>query len=855
MKRFLLPAIFLALSSVLANAQISQLPSATLPLTGNEFVAIEQVQGSNFNTVKSSLSSVIQLGGVPTGPSGSIQFNNNGVFGSYPVPLPFAQGGTASTTLLGAQTNLDQCVTAEAYGAVGDGTTNDTAAIQAALTAGGRVCLVGGKTYSVTTGGVAALHIPSNTSLDCRLATLKVDDSTAGAIGIVQVGIAGTPLATELAASNVEVSNCKFLSNVSQATTGVIFQPGSKNVRIHHNDFRTTTNYAMTAAVINVAHLDSISIADNTGNDIRTFVNVVGDERQVFHHLAVIPNGSANYTVVDPILSDIAAGEAYGIIVAYNNGPNSYRLYGPFDGGTDFTYVAPLITFSVPLPAGVGDPVVSIFTWRSEAKPATDLTNLKITGNTITNLRGRGVAHYCVVHVANDLPAGHICTNNLIVSNNIFTGPYQLEGMIQANPLGGGAHTNGFSWSQDLTQSPSWVPAQLTVTNGTHYAPDDTLTASFLKEDSSVGTGHSIHQNETVQAGHTSNFFCIVSAPGVNGRYRLQLKNVTGAGDGTKLEVNLRAATAVASNVGTGLNAAGGILPYSYDQKTTSTWYKVWLTGTLDNTNARGSIFLEDNTGNPIYNGDGASGLYVWGCQYEEDATVPYVYMPTQSTPASSIGSQLISINGANNFVVSGNTLGPAAAQGIHTEDWATNGTISNNIVHDTGAVGIYLTDSRSIVVSNNIIRNSPTTCISLDYADPSPPILGADGAFGTTDYITLTSNICDAQSNPSMTTAYNIGAAGTDFHLEWSKNVARDLPAAAAFITWNNGADALLNTQEFPVPITVGQLGTCTLAKDGQRRYVSDASAGAYETTVAAGGTVQKLAICDGINLVWRAH
>jgi hypothetical protein len=104
------------------------------------------------------------------------------------------------------------------------------------------------------------------------------------------------------------------------------------------------------------------------------------------------------------------------------------------------------------------------------------------------------------------------------------------------------------------------------------------------------------------------------------------------------------------------------------------------------------------------------------------------------------------------------------------------------------------------------------------------------------------------------MTAAYVIGAAGTDFRLEWNNNVARDLIAAADFITWNNDAQTLLNTQEFPVPIAVAKLGTCNAAKIGQRRYVNDATAPAYGVALVTGGAIPAIGICDGVS-AWLAH
>lgn len=80
------------------------------------------------------------------------------------------QTGTGATAE-SLQTDYRRTVYAEQFGAIGDGVTDDAAAIQLALdrAIGGRCVLTAGKTYGLT----AALQIPSNTTLDATGATIK----------------------------------------------------------------------------------------------------------------------------------------------------------------------------------------------------------------------------------------------------------------------------------------------------------------------------------------------------------------------------------------------------------------------------------------------------------------------------------------------------------------------------------------------------------------------------------------------------------------------------------------------------------------------------------------------------------
>lgn len=81
--------VLLGVASI-AYAQISSLPNATTPLTGNETLAIDQAQGINMRTVKTTINQVRQPPAPVPIPPGTV-LGNLGLTNAVPtaVPLPF----------------------------------------------------------------------------------------------------------------------------------------------------------------------------------------------------------------------------------------------------------------------------------------------------------------------------------------------------------------------------------------------------------------------------------------------------------------------------------------------------------------------------------------------------------------------------------------------------------------------------------------------------------------------------------------------------------------------------------------------------------------------------------------------
>lgn len=172
----------------MANVKISQLPAATSPVASTDVLPVVQ----SGVTKKAAIN---QLG--------------------------FLQSGTgaASRTI---ESKLRDVVSVKDFGAVGDGVADDTAAIQAALTAGaGKVVHFPAATYKVT----SALSVPTNTTLSGYGATLSCTSSQfsvlsfangGGAYGLTIVG----PASATYNANGIGIT-CSGTNNAPSAPTFV----------------------------------------------------------------------------------------------------------------------------------------------------------------------------------------------------------------------------------------------------------------------------------------------------------------------------------------------------------------------------------------------------------------------------------------------------------------------------------------------------------------------------------------------------------------------------------------------------------------------------------------------------------
>ena len=151
-------------------------------------------------------------------------------------------------------------------------------------------------------------------------------------------------------------------------------------------------------------------------------------------------------------------------------------------------------------------------------------------------------------------------------------------------------------------------------------APNGTMTADLITEDTSVSSVHRVNQGCTVAAGSNT---VSIYAKRANG-----IRNV---------EINANALTNAKAVFDLGNGAVGEVSNGTASiQSVGNGWYRCSVTGV--SAGGTSTLFIQTATdtaaASSTYTGDGTSGIYLWGAQLETGSTAT-AYIPTTTAAAS----------------------------------------------------------------------------------------------------------------------------------------------------------------------------------------------------------------------------
>jgi len=187
--------------------------------------------------------------------------------------------------------------------------------------------------------------------------------------------------------------------------------------------------------------------------------------------------------------------------------------------------------------------------------------------------------------------------------------------------------------SQEFDNAIGWNTAsgQVVVTGNAIAAPNSTLTAELLLNSAPLGR-HTMLTDPMTVLERVATYTWSVHVKSYSASTYLTLYFATGYQQPDRIGINVNPSTGVINNI-----AASGSGTYitSTSEPKQDGWYRVSVTGNITNPTLAGPGTLIGSIGitksttnaslvNPTYVGDGATGFYVWGAQFEAGYLTPY---------------------------------------------------------------------------------------------------------------------------------------------------------------------------------------------------------------------------------------
>jgi len=193
--------------------------------------------------------------------------------------------------------------------------------------------------------------------------------------------------------------------------------------------------------------------------------------------------------------------------------------------------------------------------------------------------------------------------------------------------------TNLVTYSEDFSDA-SWIKGNSTITINAILAPNETLTADKLVEDS-TNNAKFLQKTINVVNGSTYTLSCFAKKS-----ERKYLRIIGGANFNGSVNFDL--------DNGTFQITAGN--PTVSVESFSNGWYRCSITNIVSSTSISPQISMTTSSGGTgAYAGDGTSGLYIWGAQLEAK-TFATSYIPTVASTVTRV-AETVSKTGLSSYI------------------------------------------------------------------------------------------------------------------------------------------------------------------------------------------------------------
>jgi len=282
-----------------------------------------------------------------------------------------------------------------------------------------------------------------------------------------------------------------------------------------------------------------------------------------------------------------------------------------------------------------------------------------------------------------------------------------IDGVVQSEPslLLEPTRTNSIPYSEDFDNS-DWTKTNVTVTADATIAPDGTLNASKLTENTGNGT-HRISDTTIVSGTGVAYTQSVFAKSGGSGRY---LRMFRGSGTYNDAVFDLENGTVVTTD-------GNNLISVSIEEHSNG-WYRCISTYTTQFSNIATYYGLQNGI-TDSYTGDGTSHIYLWGAQLEQ-GSYPTSYIPTSGSAVTRAAETANGAGTSDDFNDSEGVLfaeiaypNPTTSSNLRiaiSDGTTSNRVLFQNVHHTANRLQFYVIVGTSTVSTDFYIDSSDIT-------------------------------------------------------------------------------------------------------------------------------------------------